>query len=119
MITRLDQQLKEKSVAVETIFLAKMPGGDWKAIWTNIVKEDAAQPRKEIEAELADHEQIKQIQAAFKAISLPGAEDQLTLALRFGAATMEAQQKSKQEFDAFVKRYVETLEGPPLFLGSK
>jgi hypothetical protein len=35
-------------------------------------------------------------------------------AVRFGAATMEAQQRADDRFYAFKDRYTEKLDGPPL-----
>ncbi|HUG20438.1 MAG TPA: hypothetical protein VMM56_15735 [Planctomycetaceae bacterium] len=118
VITRLDQSLAEKRVSVEKLLLAKMPGGEWERVWSIVTTVDASKPRKAIEDELANHEQIKPIRDAVKALGLPGGDENLTIAIRFGAATMEAQEKSGEAFEAFVKRYVEELDRPPLILGN-
>jgi hypothetical protein len=118
VITRLDQSLTEKRVSVEKLFLAKMPGGEWERVWSIVTTVDASKPRKAIEDELANHEQIKPIRDAVKALGLPGGDENLTIAIRFGAATMEAQEKSEEAFEAFVKRYTEELDRPPLILGN-
>jgi hypothetical protein len=118
VITRLDQSLTEKRVSVEKMLLAKMPGGEWERVWSIVTTVDASKPRKAIEDELADHEQIKPIRDAVKALGLPGGDENLTIAIRFGAATMEAQEKSEAAFEAFVKRYMEELDRPPLILGN-
>lgn len=118
IITRLDQSLAEKRVSVEKLLLAKMPGGEWERVWGIVTTVDASKPRKAIEDELAKHEQIKPIRDAVKALGLPVGDENLTIAIRFGAATMEAQKKSEKAFDEFVKRYVEELDRPPLILGN-
>jgi hypothetical protein len=119
VIMQLDQDLEQKWVSVETMLLAKMPGGDWQRVWSHVEKIDAGKRRQAIEDALADHEQVQQIRDAVQALGLPVAENQLTTAIRFGAATMEAQQNSRQALDAFVKRYVDELDEPPLILGAK
>jgi len=119
VIMRLDHSLTQNSVSVETMLLAKMPGGEWERVWNHVEKVDASKRRQAVEDELADHNQVKQIRDAVKALGLPVADEQMTIAVRFGAATMEAQQKSKAALDAFVKRYGEELAQPPLILGAK
>lgn len=119
VVMRLDQNLKRNQVSVETMLLAKMPGGEWERVWSHVEQADASQTRKAVEDELADHEQIKQIRDAVKALGLPGVDNQMTIAIRFGAATMETQQKAREALDAFVKRYGEELDRPPLILEAK
>ncbi|HSG71421.1 MAG TPA: hypothetical protein VLA12_13455, partial [Planctomycetaceae bacterium] len=118
VITRLDQSLAEQRVSVEKLFLAKMPGGEWERVRSIVTTVDASKPRKALEDELANHEQINQIRDAVKALGLPGGDENLTIAIRFGAATMEAQKTSEESFEAFVKRYVQELDRPPLILGN-
>lgn len=118
VITRLEQSLTEKRVSVEKLFLAKMPDGTWERVWRTVTTADASMQRKAIEDELANHEQIKPIRDAVKALGLPGGDENLTIAIRFGAATMEAQKTSEESFEAFVKRYVQELDRPPLILGN-
>jgi len=118
VIMRLDQNLTQNWVSVETMLLAKMPRGEWERVWSHVEKVDANKARKAVENELADHDQVKQIRDAVKALGLPVADEQMTIAIRFGAATMEAQQKSREALNAFVKRYGEELDHPPLILGA-
>lgn len=119
VISQLDQNLTQNWVSVEKTLLAKMPGENWERVWSTVAKVDASRPRKAIEEELADHEQIKQIRDAVKVLGLPVGEEHLGIAIRFGAATMEAQKQSNDAFDAFVKSYVEELDRPPLILGAR
>jgi hypothetical protein len=43
-----------------------------------------------------------------------GADDQVRQAVRFGAATMSAQQAADARFFEFRDRYTRRLDGPPL-----
>lgn len=114
IITRMEQNLQARKVSVEKLFLAKMPDGKWETVWKHVQTADASQKRPEIENNLAEHPQIKQLLNTVKSLGLPAGEEQIRAAIRFGAATSAAQQKAEGLFFEFEKRYVQRLDGPPL-----
>ena len=57
---------------------------------------------------------MKQALDKVKSLNL-GADDQIDQAIRFGAATMAAQQATDARFFEFRDRYLKHLDGPPLW----
>ena len=57
---------------------------------------------------------MKKALETMKSLGL-GAEDQVQQAIRFGAATMAAQQAVDARFFEFRARYVKHLDSPPLW----
>ena len=112
-VTRLDQNLLAKRVSVEVRFLARMPDGKWETIWKSTETSDASEPRPDLEKRIAKDPQVRQALDVIKALGI-GAEQNIRLALRFGAATMEAQQNADARFFEFRDRYLRKLHGPPL-----
>ncbi len=112
-VTRVNQNLVAKRVSVETMFLARMPGGKWETVWSYTETANAAQPRPDLEARIAKDPQVQKALGLIKTIGL-AAEGNVHLAMRFGAATMEAQQTADAKFYKFRDRCLRRLSGPPI-----
>jgi hypothetical protein len=111
--TRVELNLEGRQAVVQTAFAARLPNGSWETIWSDRESQDSTKPRADVEARIAEDPQIKQALAAMKSLGL-GADDQVQQAIRFGAATMAAQQAADAKFSEFRDRYVKRLDGPPL-----
>ena len=111
-VTQLDLDLPRGQTRVIEQFVAKLPDGDWKVVWSETVTEDARKARDAAEEQIANDPQVKQLLEL--AAQLGGAGDQVKTAVRFGAATMTAQQAAAARFFAFRDRNTQRLDGPPL-----
>lgn len=111
--TRVEVKLDGNQTAVQTAFAAKMPNGDWEVVWSHRDAQDATRPRTDVEAKIAADPQVKQVLDAVKSFGF-GADDQIRQAIRFGAATMAAQQAADARFFEFRDRYLKQLDSPPL-----
>jgi hypothetical protein len=113
-VTQLDLDVPGSQTRVTEQFVAKMPDGDWKVVWSETVTEDARKARGAAEEQIANDPQVRQLLQI--AQQLGGAGDQIKTAVRFGAATMAAQQTAAARFFAFRDRHTQRLDGPPLTL---
>lgn len=111
-VSQLDLDLSGGQTRVVEQFVAKMPGGDWKVVWSETVAEDARKARGAAEEQIANDPQVKQLLQI--AEQLGGAGGQVKTAVRFGAATMAAQQSAAARFFRFRDRHTQRLDGPPL-----
>ena len=91
--------------------MARMPDGTWETIWNATETVDASRPRKELEARIRQDQQVTEALKLAEGLGLGGGVD---TAVRFGAATMEAQQTAAARFFEFVDRYTLRLDGPVL-----
>ena len=91
-----------------------MKNGDWKTIWSDRESLDAAKERPATETTISDDPQMKSVRASLKSLGNV-AEDQVRQAIRFGAATMEAQQALDRRFVAFESPFLQHLDEPPLW----
>ncbi|MBI1310559.1 hypothetical protein GC176_04560 [bacterium] len=111
-VTQLDLDLPRGQARVTEQFVARMPGKQWKIVWSETVAEDARQARAAAEEQIGNDPQVKQLLQIAK--QLGGAGDQVKTAVRFGAATMAAQQSAAARFFTFRDRHTQRLDGPPL-----
>jgi hypothetical protein len=110
-VTRVETDLQNSRVVVETQFLARIDDDAWETIWSDQESLDATEERDG----LADRiRQDPQLAESFKLLESLGLKDQARQAVQFGAATMDAQQTSDDRFYEFFGRYTERLDGPPL-----
>ncbi|MSR57297.1 MAG: hypothetical protein EXS05_06465 [Planctomycetaceae bacterium] len=116
-VTRVNPDAGLRQVSVETRFVAKVPGGTWETIWRHTETVDASKANKDLVDRIANDPQIKQILELTKAAGLGAGDDTLQTALKFGAATMQAQETANARFMEFRDRYLQRLEGPPLMIG--
>ena len=112
-------KLSEEEAAVQSVFVVRVDAGfpekaQWETVWSHRETADATKVRAETEARIANDPQVKQALDKVKSLGL-GAEDQVQQAIRFGAATMAAQQTADSRFFEFRDRYVKHLDGPPLW----
>ncbi len=117
--TRVDLNVEGRQTAVQMAFVVRIAAGpqgqsQWETIWSHRETADATKPRAESEARIANDPQVKQALDAVKKLDL-GAEDQVQQAIRFGAATMAAQQTADSRFFEFRDRHLKHLDGPPLW----
>jgi hypothetical protein len=112
-VTRVEQNLEAKLVEVETRFVARLPDGAWRTIWQHAEKTDASKPRAEAEQQIMQDPQVRKMLELVRSLGL-GGEEQMKLAIRFGAATMESQKAADSRFFQFRDRYLRRLDGPVL-----
>lgn len=111
--TRVDMDAIRNRTTVQSVFIAQIAKGDWETIWSTRATEDASQERSEIEARISEDPQVKSALEALKPLGLVD-DAQLKQAIRFGAATMAAQQAVDSRFVAFRDSMLKRLDGPPL-----
>lgn len=109
--TRVEVKPEGGKATVQTVFAARMPGGKWEIAWSHRESQDATKPRPDIEARINSDPQVKKILETTKSL---GADDTVRQAIRFGAATMVAQEAANARFFEFRDRYTKHLDGPPL-----
>ncbi len=117
--TRVDLNVEGRQVAVQSVFVVRLGSGpreqtEWETIWSHREMADATQPRADLEARITNDPQVKQALDKVKSLGL-GADDQINQAIRFGAATMAAQQTADSRFLEFRDRHLKHLDGPPLW----
>ena len=112
--TRVDLDAASRQATVESVFAIRLKNGDWKTIWSDRESRDATKERQTTEATISDDPQVKSLLAGLKSLGNV-ADDQVRQAIRFGAATMEAQQAVDRRFFAFEGSYLQRLDGPPLW----
>ncbi len=114
--TRVEVQTDGLKAVVQTAFGARMPDGSWDVIWSHRESQDGTKPMADAEAKIAKDPRILQITETIKSLGA-GGDDQIRQAIRFGAATMAAQQAADSRFFEFRDRYTKHLDGPPLIWG--
>lgn len=112
-VTRVEQDVAARRVAVETQFVARLPDGSWKSVWQRRETADSAKVRPDAEQQIMQDPQVRTALDLFQSLGV-GGEDQIRLAVRFGAATMEAQKQADGRFFEFRDRYLRRLDGPVL-----
>ena len=112
-VTRLELAGDFQQVTVTTHFMARLADGSWRMVFQHTERTDAKQARPEIEKRIQDDPQVKQVLELTRQLGLT-AEGQIQQAIRFGAATMTAQQTCDREFTAFRDIYLSSLARPPL-----
>jgi hypothetical protein len=112
-VTRVDQDLAARRATVETRFVARRPDGKWTTVWQRAVTVDASKPRADLEKKIEQDPQIRPVLELMKSIGA-GGEAQIKTAIRFGAATEEAQKEADSRFFEFRDRHLRRLDGPVL-----
>ena len=112
-VTRVNQDLAARRVAVEVRFVARLPDGAWRTIWQRSETADASKPRPDFEQQIEKDPQLRAVLELMKSLG-GGGDDQVKLAIRFGAATAEAQKDADHRFFEFRDRYLGRLDGPVL-----
>ncbi|MBI3863328.1 MAG: hypothetical protein HY290_15665 [Planctomycetia bacterium] len=112
-VTRVEQNIAASRVEVETRFVARLPDGSWRTVWQHVEKADASKPREDAEQQILQDPQVRAALDLVKSVGI-GGEEQVKLAVRFGAATMEAQKSADSRFYQFRDRCLSRLDGPVL-----
>lgn len=111
--TRVDLNLAGREAAVRTVFRARVENLIWETIWEARDVQSADKERESMEALILQDPQLKPALDLVKSIGAVG-EEQIRDAIRFGAATMAAQQAVDDQFTRFQGPYLKRLDGPPL-----
>ena len=111
--TRVQTKPEQGVVNVESAFEVRLADGSWGTVWRARQQIDATQPRPGLEERIAADPRVGQ---AINAIKVLGVVDEQAMAeaIRFGAATMEAQEAIDRQFAAFRSDHTLRLDGPPL-----
>jgi hypothetical protein len=112
-VTRVHQDLAARRVVVETRFVARLPDGAWATVWQRSEAADASKPRPDIEQQIEKDPQVRAVLDLVKSLGA-GGDEQMKLAIRFGAATAEAQKEADRRFFEVRDRYLNRLDGPVL-----
>ncbi len=115
-VTRLEMTGDFQQVNVTTQFVARLADGSWRTIFQHAERADAKQARPEIEKRIQDDPQVKKVLDLTRQLGISD-DGQIQQAIRFGAATMTAQQSCDREFAAFRDVYLPSLVKPALSVG--
>ena len=111
-VTRVDHNLAGNRVSVESHFLVRFPDGSWETIWKYTQTVDATKKRAKLEDRINGDPRVKQALKLVEAVG--GNTASAGTALKFAAATMEAQQHADDQFVEFRLRYTKRVDGPVL-----
>jgi hypothetical protein len=112
--TRVELGLERRQATVNWAFVVQLANGKWEVIWSDRDTEDGAQERPAVEAGIANDPQVKSALGLLKSLGANG-DDQVRSAIRFGAATMAAQQAVNSRFSRFQEPFLRRLDGPLLW----
>jgi hypothetical protein len=112
--TRVELIPEGRLASVSSVFAVHRNSGDWEVIWSDRETQDGTKERAAMEATIADDPQVKSALANLHSLGA-AADDQVRQAIRFGAATMAAQQAVDRRFFAFEGPLLQHLDGPPLW----
>lgn len=108
--TSVGMDLQSQNATVESAFAVKLPKEGWKIVWQATGDESADNQSEENLERLKKDPQIEAISTQMNAIA--GFGESLDKALRFGAATMAAQQSVNEQFQLFSNKYSKQLDSP-------
>ncbi|MEZ6136070.1 MAG: hypothetical protein R3C53_14310 [Pirellulaceae bacterium] len=111
LVTRLQQNLLSPEVVVECSFFAHQSPGKWFEVVTFRGTSNANQQAAERIARIKEDPQIQSVLSTFKALGL-SADQRLDQALRQGAATEEAMEGARAQWNKFASRYTQSLGSP-------
>ncbi len=115
-VTRLELASDFQQANVTTQFVARLADGSWRTVFQHTERADAKQARPEIEKRIQDDPQVKKVLDLTRQLGV-AADGQIQQAIRFGAATMTAQQTCDREFAAFRDLYLSSMAKPTLSIG--
>ncbi len=111
-VTRVAPDLVTRTSTVNDVFLAKMPDGTWATVWSASIRSMPGDVPEGVVDRIREDPQVAQVLSTAEALGVGRAE--LEQALNFGGATMHAQNQADGQFQEFISRYIEQLDGPPL-----
>jgi hypothetical protein len=107
-VTRIGQDVLGGRARVTGQFVAQMPDGKWRVVWSETSTVSSNQVKAAQVDRVQQDPRVKQVFTLAKTLGLGG--DQMQTALRFGAATMQAQQEIDGRFYEFRDRYISRLD---------
>jgi hypothetical protein len=112
-VTRVAQDVVRMQVSVESQFLFRTPDGGWATLWKDVQTADASKDRKDLQDRIAKDPQVRKV---FDVLGAAKGElgAAANTALKFGAATMQAQRSADDAFYAMLRRTTQRVDGPPL-----
>jgi len=113
-VTRIRQDILRGRATVESRFLGRMPDGTWETVWLHAETRDTSKVQQERIHRIQQDPQVRQVQQVIQTLGLNVDTNAFQTALRFGAATMEAQEAANGRFYEFRDTYLERLDRPPL-----
>lgn len=114
-VTRVAGDLGNGRATVESHFLARMPDGRWETVWRDHEAADATAVNQELEDRIRQDPQFQQIERLTGLLGGVAGEDEVRKAIRFGAATMQAQQTIEGRWWEFRERVTKRLDGASSF----
>lgn len=102
-VTQLQLDVNGTRTTVQTQFVAKMPDGQWRAVWSQTIHQNANELRAGHETQIRNDPQVREVLKLAQSLGA-GGEAAISTAVRFGAATMEAQQQADRAFFRFRDR---------------
>lgn len=112
-VTRIEFTGDFQQASISTEFIARLGKDSWRPVFQHTERVDAKQARPEAEQRVQNDPRVKQVLDLTRQLGV-GADDQVQQAIRFGAATMTAQQVCNSRFAAFRDAYLISLVRPPL-----
>ncbi len=112
-ITRLDPDPTGQAATVETALVARLPQKEWRIVWSSSHTCTTAEITPKAEEKVTNDPQVKTALGLLSALGA-GADAEIKKAIRFGAATMTAQEAADSAFISFRDRYTTRVDGPPL-----
>jgi hypothetical protein len=112
--TRVELNLGGRQASVHSVFAVHMDKGEWKVVWSDRATADGTKERAAIESTIANDPQVKSALANLQSLGV-SADSQIRQAIRFGGATMAAQQTVDSRFFEFEGPFLQHLDGPPLW----
>ena len=113
--TRVTTNLTQHTVVVESRFEVLTTPHRWATLRRDRVTVDARNARPDAEARITADPRVEQALAGLRLLGLTD-DRAITTAIRFGAATMEAQDQANQRFIQFCSDYTRQLDSPPLVI---
>ncbi len=115
LATRVDTDPATNRVEVESVFEVRLADATWTRLWTDTVQIDATQPRPDLEARVQEDPRVQQLLATVRALGIAD-EQLLRTVIRFGAATMDAQETLQSRLAAFRRDHTLRIDAPPIDL---
>jgi hypothetical protein len=112
--TRVDLNQGGQQASVNSVFAIRLVTKKWQIVWSARESRDGTAPRPDVEATITEDPQVKSALAGVKSLGT-AADDQIRRAIRFGAATMDAQKAVDRQFFAFEEPLLRHLDGPPFW----
>ena len=113
--TRVDIDAGRLIADVRSVFMVRTGQDHWDILWSTRERQDGSQERSDLEARIKNDPQVQSALGTVQSLGLTGG-DHVDRAIRFGAATMAAQQSVDAKFAVVRNSLVKQLDGPPLWM---